>query len=431
MNRDLRFYFLVIGLPALLLALGGLRLLTVESQRAYTLGRDALQAKATLAAADVRRRIREYEDGVRERAEQLSEWTTNSFSAFVETEPLVRSVSVVQRAKGAGAGRWRMHVELEPLAVLARVPGWLEENGAESDASDQNERATTVEVRGADGRLLIPSTARRRGGYFVSAPLAPELPGVRVGVAWRDGRELAAQARFRIWFIGSTVLALLLGTLLAGGILLVRAAWRARLEARRETDFTANVSHEFKTPLTGIRLAAEFAKEHAGDDLTRQALQDVLEGTDRLWHLVSDVLDYGRLADGKPLATEPEDVGDGVVAEVNHAALRHIIENREDNAAKCAPGAPTERRVRAEGDWVYIDVMDRGPGMSAEERAKAFDRFGRADNSIARTTGGCGLGLSIARLLARAQGGDLTVAPREGGGTVFTVKLRKVVEKNG
>ena len=431
MNRDLRFYFLVIGLPALLLALGGLRLLTVESQRAYTLGRDALQAKATLAAADVRRRIREYEDGVRERAEQLSEWTTNSFSAFVETEPLVRSVSVVQRAKGAGAGRWRMHVELEPLAVLARVPGWLEENGAESDASDQNERATTVEVRGADGRLLIPSTARRRGGYFVSAPLAPELPGVRVGVAWRDGRELAAQARFRIWFIGSTVLALLLGTLLAGGILLVRAAWRARLEARRETDFTANVSHEFKTPLTGIRLAAEFAKEHAGDDLTRQALQDVLEGTDRLWHLVSDVLDYGRLADGKPLATEPEDVGDGVVAEVNHAALRHIIENLEDNAAKYAPGAPTERRVRAEGDWVYIDVMDRGPGMSAEERAKAFDRFWRADNSTARTTGGCGLGLSIARLLARAQGGDLTVAPREGGGTVFTVKLRKVVEKNG
>ena len=431
MNRDLRFYFLVIGLPALLLALGGLRLLSVESQRAYTLGRDALQAKATLAAADVRRRIREYEDGVRERAEQLSEWTTNSFSAFVETEPLVRSVSVVQRAKGAGAGRWRVHVELEPLAVLARVPGWLEENGAESDASDQNERATTVEVRGADGRLLIPSTARRRGGYFVSAPLAPELPGVRVGVAWRDGRELAAQARFRIWFIGSTVLALLVGTLLAGGILLVRAARRARLEARRETDFTANVSHEFKTPLTGIRLAAEFAKEHAGDELTRQALQDVLEGTDRLWHLVSDVLDYGRLADGKPLATEPEDVGDGVVAEVNHAALRHILENLEDNAAKYAPGAPPERRVRAEGDWVYIDVMDRGPGMSAEERAKAFDRFWRADNSTARSTGGCGLGLSIARLLARAQGGDLTVAPREGGGTVFTVKLRKVVEKNG
>ena len=428
MNRDLRFYFLVIGLPALLLALGGLRLLTVESQRAYTLGRDALQAKATLAAADVRRRIREYEDGVRERAEQLSEWTTNSFSTFVETEPLVRSVSVVQRAKGTGAGRWRVHVELEPLAVLARVPGWLEENGAESDATDENERATTIEVRGTDGRLLIPSTARRRGGYFVSAPLAPELPGVRVGVAWRDGRELAAQARFRIWFIGSTVLVLLLGTLLAGGILLLRAARRARLEARRETDFTANVSHEFKTPLTGIRLAAEFAQEHAADELTRQALQDVLDGTARLSHLVSDVLDYGRLVDGKPLPTEPEDLGDGVVAEVNHAALRHIIENLEENAAKYAPGPPPERRVRADEKWGYLDLMDRGPGMSAEERAKAFDRFWRADNSTSRSTGGCGLGLSIARLLARAQGGDLTVSPREGGGCVFTVKMKKVVE---
>ena len=188
------------------------------------------------------------------------------------------------------------------------------------------------------------------------------------------------------------------------------------------------MSHEFKTPLTGIRLAAEFAQEHAADDLTRQALQDVLDGTARLSHLVSDVLDYGRLADGKPLPTEPEDLGDGVMAEVNHAALRHIVENLEDNAAKYAPGAPTERRVRADEKWAYLDVMDRGPGMSAEERAKAFDRFWRADNSTSRSTGGCGLGLSIARLLARAQGGDLTVSPREGGGCVFTVKMKKVVE---
>ena len=426
MNRDLRFYFLVIGLPALLLALGGLRLLNIESSRTYTLGRDALQAKATLAAADVRRRIREHVDGVRERAEQLPEWTEASFTSFVKTEPLVRAVTVAPRPKGDASARWRMHVELESLAVLARVPGWLEENGAESGAEDAVEQATTVELRGADGRLLIPSTARRRGGYFAYASLGPELPGVRVGVAWRAGIELTAQARFRIWFIGSTVLALLLGTLLAGGILLVRAARRARLEAQRETDFTANVSHEFKTPLTGIRLAAEFAQEHASDELTRQALQDVLDGTAHLTHLVSDVLDYGRLMDGKPLPTEPEDVGDGVLAEVNHAALRHIVENLEDNAAKYAPGAPTERRVRADEQWAYLDVMDRGPGMSAEERAKAFDRFWRADNSTARTTGGCGLGLSIARLLARAQGGDLTVSPREGGGCVFTVKLKKV-----
>ena len=154
----------------------------------------------------------------------------------------------------------------------------------------------------------------------------------------------------------------------------------------------------------------------------------MLDGTARLSHLVSDVLDYGRLADGKPLPTEPEDLGDGVMAEVNHAALRHIVENLEDNAAKYAPGAPTERRVRADEKWAYLDVMDRGPGMSAEERAKAFDRFWRADNSTSRSTGGCGLGLSIARLLARAQGGDLTVSPREGGGCVFTVKMKKVVE---
>ena len=134
MNRDLRFYFLVIGLPALLLALGGLRLLYVESQRTYALGRDALKAKATLAAADVRRRIREHMAEVQERAEQLPNWTTNSFTAFVETEPLVQAVSAAPRAKDP-SGRWDIHVVPDHLAVLARVPGWLEENGAESDAA--------------------------------------------------------------------------------------------------------------------------------------------------------------------------------------------------------------------------------------------------------------------------------------------------------
>ncbi len=427
MNRGLRIYFLVIGLPALLFALGGLRLLYVESMRTSALTHDALLDKAKMAATDVRRRIREYKDGVRARVNRLPELTTNALEEIANTEPLVRRIPF-PRAK-EGVEKPIVNVELERLAVLARLPGWLEENGAESSVEEAGEYATTVEVRGgSDDRLLIPSTARRRGGAFVYASLSPELSDVRVGVARRAGRELAAQRRFRIWFIGSTVLVLLLGTLLAGGVLLVRAARRAHLEARRETDFTANVSHEFKTPLTGIRLAAEFAQEHAADDLTRQALQDVLDGVARLSHLVSDVLDYGRLVDGKPLPTEPEDLGDGVVAEVNHAALRHIVENLEDNAAKYAPGAPPERRVRADDQWAYLDVMDRGPGMSAEERAKAFDRFWRADNSTSRLTGGCGLGLAIARLLARAQGGDLTVSPREGGGCVFTVKLKKVVD---
>ncbi len=427
MNRDLKIYLLVIGVPALLFALGGLRLLNVESERTSTLGHDALKAQARLAASDIRRRIRECVEVVRERTEEMPEWTDEAFASIVKTEPLVRAIKVIPPRK-KGDDRWRTRVELEPLAVLARVPGWLEESGAETPATNELNRATTTEVRGTDGRLLIPSSASRPGTYFAYSGLGPELPGLRVGVAWRGGREMAAQARFRIWFIGSTVLVLLLGTLLAGGILLVRTARRALLQARRETDFTANVSHEFKTPLTGIKLAAEFAAEHTNDELTKQALQDILEGTDRLSQLVSDVLDYGRLMDGKPLPTEPEDVGDGAIADVNHRALTHILDNLTSNAAKYAPGSPPERRVRVDGEWVYIDIMDRGPGMTAEERSKAFDRFWRADNSTARVTGGCGLGLPIARLLARAQGGDLTVAPREGGGCVFTVKLRKVTQ---
>ena len=130
MNRDLKFYFLFIGLPALLLALGGLRLLSVESARAHTLGRDALQAKATLAVSDVRRNIREYVDGVLSRVEQLPEGTTN-YAEIVQTEPLVRAITPSLRTKGTTGGRRRAHVQLEPIAVLVRVPGWLEAYDAE------------------------------------------------------------------------------------------------------------------------------------------------------------------------------------------------------------------------------------------------------------------------------------------------------------
>ena len=70
-------------------------------------------------------------------------------------------------------------------------------------------------------------------------------------------------------------------------------------------------------------------------------------------------------------------------------------------------------------------MRDRGPGLSPEGMRKVFTRFWRADDSATASVGGFGLGLTIARSYARDMGGDLTVAAREGGGTVFTLEIKE------
>ena len=431
MNRDLKLFFIVIGLPALLLALGGLRFLMMEAENARNSGRQTLQAKASYVAEDVRRRVRAYVSGVFDRIDQLPVKTDMALQEIAAMEPLVRSV---KKRSGVKAGFCRRHgivIELDEEAVRAAIPEWLHENGAISPDADGIDKATTAGLRTNDGRVVFPAPKTERGVFFASAPLGVEVPDTRVCIGWRYAAARESEAGLRVYAIGAAVLGLLLAALLSGAWLLVRAAQRARLEARRQTDFTAGVSHEFKTPITAIQLAAEFAEPRAAEPEVRQALKDIQEEAAHLSHLVADVLDIGRLADGRPLAVERVDVGGGVMAWANTTALRHIHDNLEENARKYAPGAPTERRVRVENGHVFIEVMDRGPGMSSAEMKHAFERYWRADKTVIRTKGGVGLGLPIARRLARAMGGDLTVASREGGGCVFTITLRKAEAENG
>ena len=106
-------------------------------------------------------------------------------------------------------------------------------------------------------------------------------------------------------------------------------------------------------------------------------------------------------------------------------AVKAILINLLDNAAKYAPGAPVEVVAEKGGCGVRVEVRDRGPGLSPEGLRNVFTRFWRADDSATASVGGFGLGLTIARSYAREMGGDLTVAAREGGGTVFTLELKE------
>lgn len=233
-----------------------------------------------------------------------------------------------------------------------------------------------------------------------------------------------------------------------------------RAEALREADklkdaLLATVSHDIRTPLTTIRaLAQDIGAE--GDERAVTIAEEV----DRLNRFVADLLDLSQLKAGAiPLAiaiNAAEDLMGAALQRVSGIArgrdLRasldpsdpvllgrfdfthalRVLGNLLENALKYAPVDSTvEFTVRREGTQLRFDVADRGPGIAPEVRERVFEPFIRGREASATPDGrdreggvsGAGLGLAIARGLAVAQGGSLTYAPREGGGSVFTLRL--------
>jgi two-component system sensor histidine kinase KdpD len=206
------------------------------------------------------------------------------------------------------------------------------------------------------------------------------------------------------------------------------------------------VSHDLRTPLTTIRaLAAEMR------DADPERASIVVEEVDRLNRIVSDVLDLSRVRAGalhldlqviaaedlvgavlQRLAGVPGSEriavslpSDGALpaGRIDFVHTLRILCNLLENALKHAPaGEPVELEVRTEGEDLVFRVLDRGPGIPEADAQRAFTPFtvlARADGSKP----GTGLGLAIARSLAAAQGGSLEYASREGGGSVFTLRL--------
>lgn len=211
--------------------------------------------------------------------------------------------------------------------------------------------------------------------------------------------------------------------------------------------FAGDASHQLRTPLTALRLRLERAAELVDSDPegARQRLEAAGAETERLQHLVDGLLALAR-ADGRdqphqvvdlaavlreraevwqPLAEE-QGIDVQVVApaalpvQAIAGAVEQIIDNFVDNALGASPAGTTLELVarpvapsapgavpRAE-----LHVLDRGPGMSDEQRERAFDRFWRGGTTV----GGSGLGLAIVAQLARASGGAAELLAREGGG---------------
>jgi signal transduction histidine kinase len=203
-------------------------------------------------------------------------------------------------------------------------------------------------------------------------------------------------------------------------------AMLARLEssARAQRAFVSDAGHEMRSPVAVIRTELEVA-QRAG--LSATTLSDVLSETDRLEHLVDDLLMLARADEGQvQLHQEDVDVDDllegermrlrsraGLVVTAtirparvqgDRAALARVVRNLVDNAARHAAGR-VHLSCRGDGDDVQFEVADDGPGVPAAERERVFERFVRLDEARSRLDGGSGLGLAIVRELVRAHGG--------------------------
>ncbi len=255
----------------------------------------------------------------------------------------------------------------------------------------------------------------------------------------RDGREYQFDMT-RIQTDGESV----------GAVLLTFDVTEQAFAERNRREFTANVSHELKTPLQGIIGSAELLENGMvqPDDVPR-FVGHIRSEAQRLVTLINDILRLSELDEGGSLPTEPVELlalcrdtansleaaaqkrgitvtvtGDEVSVPGVRRLLTETIFNLCDNAIKYnRDGGSVTVTVGRDGGEAVVTVSDTGIGIPAEHQGRVFERFYRVDKSHSKASGGTGLGLSIVKHAVRYHHGTVTLDSREGEGTTFTIRL--------
>ncbi|MBV4488372.1 HAMP domain-containing histidine kinase [Pseudomonas sp. SWRI153] len=215
-------------------------------------------------------------------------------------------------------------------------------------------------------------------------------------------------------------------------------AMQTRIAAylKERMQLLAAISHDLQTPITRMKLRAEFMDDSVEKDKLSNDLGEIE-------HLVREGVAYARSIHGATeesrrtdldsfldsLVFDYQDMGKDVqlggkskaVIDTRPQALRRVLVNLTDNALKFAGAA--QLQVEANDHSLSVKVLDRGPGIAEVELAQVMEPFYRVENSRNRDTGGTGLGLAIAQQLALALGGSLMLSNREGGGLCAELKL--------
>ena len=289
----------------------------------------------------------------------------------------------------------------------------------------------------------------KRWQFLVSVfALVPSVVMIVVGILILVSRRASFDVTFGVLILVFCAL------LLAGTILLVVALGRQADVSRLQADFLSKVSHDFRTPLTSIRMFVETLREgRIENPAQRERILTLLsQETGRLSTLIDRLLEFARLESGQlRYIPKPVDVGEIVASVVarfeprtldgqtvltteiaedlplvlaDADALAEAVQNVLDNAFKYT-GAEKHIAVdvRRAGRDVEIAVSDNGPGIARADQNRIFDSFYRVDDRLSRATEGSGLGLALTRRMVQAHGGKIRVESEPGKGARFVVTL--------
>jgi signal transduction histidine kinase len=304
----------------------------------------------------------------------------------------------------------------------------------------QSESANRTEAAAAD----LTSTRRvSAAGHVWRIDVRKEQPELAFA-------ELGRRQRMYVAMLAGVVVVMGFGTYLTGRVV------RRELEvARMKSDFVAAVSHEFRSPLSGIRQLGEMLmRGRVPSEARRQEYYErITHESDRLSRVVENLLDFTRMEEGRrPFSFERVDPGEWLrstvkafeaqeahrshrvetaigealpMVAIDREAFATVLDNVLGNAVKYSPNADTVwLEAVTEGQGLVVRVRDRGVGIAVADQPHVFDRFYRGVHGTTRTVRGTGLGLSLVRHIVRAHGGRVTLESVPGAGTTVSIHLK-------
>ena len=324
------------------------------------------------------------------------------------------------------------------IVCMAQAVYWIGDNVREARRVERRIAALYAEMPAEELSALLPTLTAEPGASAeaVHAAALDEL-----------ARERAARINRYVWEGGFFLL-----VLFGGMLILTRTIRHDRELRRRQQNFLAAVSHEFKSPLASVQLAAETLVLRSPDADGKRLGQRILEDVERLLRMVDNLLDATRLEEGRHrLAPERvvlkdvvaasiaeiaerarqhgieirADVPEALTLSVDRTALESMLRNVLDNAVKaCIAGSGraidvTAGRVERK---VVVTVRDDGIGFAPEEAEMMFEKFYRVGDELRRSMPGTGLGLYLVKRLAEMSGAEVRAASvGQGHGAAVTI----------
>ena len=282
----------------------------------------------------------------------------------------------------------------------------------------------------------------------VSKVLGPDYQGILEGFRIDVSLDPASAGSLVIGGLPESRLPMLLVVMTFVVVLMVTAIWQFRREQavmNLRADFVSQVSHELRTPLTQIRMFAEtlLLDRTRTDDERRRSLEIIDRESQRLSHLVDNILRFSNLSDATQIDRRPQRLApivngvcdivrataDAVTisastdesarASIDADALRQVILNLLDNAIKYGPaGQAITVSLTCSSGVVRLAVEDQGPGIPESERERVWSPFYRPSREQDTAISGTGIGLSVVRELVEAMGGRCWIAAADVGARV-------------